>query len=173
MRRTLSALTTATALLTVGLAAPAQAASVSFTDPAGDGAAGRRLDITDGILRNQDHRIVVETSYARVSRGDLIVFLQARGTRGSVRIVSLHHPAGEDDNFLLNRAGERQECAGLRVTWDAEADTSRASLPSTCFHRGDYGAVRTEVLTEIGADADFAPKGPNGGVKWTDWAARG
>jgi hypothetical protein len=173
MRRTLSVLITTTALLTVGLAAPAQAASVSFTDPAGDGAAGPRLDITDGVLRNRDHRIVVETSYVRVSRGDLIVFLQARGTTGGVRVVSLHHPAGEDDNFLLNRAGQRRECAGLRVTWDAEADTSLVSLPSRCFRGGDYGAVRTKVLTEIGADADLAPNGPRGGFAWTDWAARG
>jgi hypothetical protein len=172
VRLTLSALI-ASALLTVGLAAPAQAASVSFTDPAGDGAAGPRLDITDGALRNRDHRIVVETSYVRVSRGDLIVFLQARGTKGSVRVVSLHHPAGEDDNFLLNRAGERRDCAGLRVTWDAAADTSRASLPSSCFQNGNYGAVRIKVLTEIGADADLAPKGPRGGFRWTDWAARG
>jgi hypothetical protein len=172
VRLTLSALI-ASALLTVGLPAPAQAASVSFTDPAGDGAAGPRLDITDGALRNRDHRIVVETSYVRVSRGDLIVFLQARGTKGSVRVVSLHHPAGEDDNFLLNRAGERRDCAGLRVTWDAAADTSRASLPSSCFQNGNYGAVRIKVLTEIGADADLAPKGPRGGFRWTDWAARG
>jgi hypothetical protein len=172
VRLTLSALI-ASALLTVGLAAPAQAASVSFTDPAGDGAAGPRLDITDGALRNRDHRIVVETSYVRVSRGDLIVFLQARGTKGFVRVVSEHHPAGADNNFLLNRAGERRDCAGLRVTWDAAADTSRASLPSSCFQNGNYGAVRIKVLTEIGADADLAPKGPRGGFRWTDWAARG
>jgi hypothetical protein len=172
VRLSLSALI-ASALLTVGLAAPAQAASVSFTDPAGDGAAGPRLDITDGALRNRDHRIVVETSYVRVSRGDLIVFLQARGTKGFVRVVSEHHPAGADNNFLLNRAGERRDCAGLRVTWDAAADTSRASLPSSCFQNGNYGAVRIKVLTEIGADADLAPKGPRGGFRWTDWAARG
>ncbi|MGH3336602.1 MAG: hypothetical protein ACRDOZ_12325 [Nocardioides sp.] len=173
MRRLFTALVLPLSLLLFAPAAPAQAASVGFTDPAGDGAAGPRLDITDGVLRNRDHRIVVETSYARVSRGDLIVFLQARGTTGSVRAVSLHHPAGEDDNFLLNRAGERQDCAGLRVTWDAEADTSLVSLPSRCFRGGDYGAVRTKVLTEIGADADLAPNGPKGGFAWTDWAARG
>jgi hypothetical protein len=172
MRLTLSALF-ATALLTVGLAAPAQAASTRFTDPAGDGAAGPRLDITHGLLRNRDHQIVVETSYVRVSRGDLIVFLQARGTKGGIRVVSLHHPAGKDDNFILTRAGERRDCAGLRVTWDAEAETSRASLPSSCFRGGNYGALRSKVLTEIGADADLAPNGPKGGFAWTDWAARG
>jgi hypothetical protein len=173
MRRLFTALILPLSLLLVAPGAPAQAASTSFTDPAGDGAAGPRLDITDGVLRNRDHRIVVETSYVRVSRGDLIVFLQARGMKGVVRVVSLHHPAGADDNFLLNQAGERRDCAGLRVTWDAAADTSRASLPSSCFRNGNYGAVRTKVLTEIGADADLAPKGPRGGFLWTDWAARG
>jgi hypothetical protein len=173
MRRLFAVLVLPLSLLLVIPAAPAQAASVGFTDPRGDGAAGPRLDITGGALRNRDHRIVVETSYAQVSRGDLIVFLQARGTTGSVRVVSLHRPAGEDDNFLLDRAGQRRECAGLTVMWDAEADTSRVSLPARCFHEGNYGAVRTKVLTEIGADADLAPNGPRGGFAWTDWAARG
>jgi hypothetical protein len=173
MRRLFTALVLPLTLLLVAPGAPAQAASTSFTDPAGDGAAGPRLDIVDGVLRNRDHRIVVETSYVRVSRGDLIVFLRARRTKGALRIVSEHHPAGADDNYLLNRAGERRDCAGLRVTWNAEADTSQASLPSRCFLKGNYGAVRTVVLTEIGPDADFAPKGPRGGFRWTDWAARG
>ena len=173
MRRLLTALALPLALLLVAPAAPAQAAGVSFTDPAGDGAAGPRLDIIDGVLRNRDHHIVVDTSYVRVARGDLIVFLQARGTKGGIRVVSLHHPAGQDDNFILNRAGERKDCAGLRVTWNAEADTSRVSLPSLCFRGGDFGAVRTKVLTEIGADADLAPNGPRGGFVWTRWAARG
>ena len=173
MRRLLTALLLPLTLLLVAPGAPARAAAVGFTDPAGDGAAGPRLDIIDGVLHNRDHRIVVETSYVRVSRGDLIVFLRARGTKGPVRVVSQHHPAGEDNNFMLNRAGARRDCAGLSVTWNAEADTSQVSLPSRCFDKGNYGALRTVVLTEIGADADFAPKGPRGGFAWTDWVARG
>ena len=168
MRRLLTALVLPLTLLLVAPGAPAQAAAVSFTDPAGDGAAGPRLDITDVVVRNRDHRIVVETSYVRVSRGDLVVFLPARGTRGSIRVVSLHRPAGQDKNFVL---GQGKDCAGLRVTWDAEADTSLVSLPSRCFHGGDYGAVRTWLLTEEsgGSDADFAPARP----KQADWVARG
>jgi hypothetical protein len=174
MRLTLSALI-ATALLTVGLLAPAQAASARFTDPAGDGAAGARLDITDGVLRNHDRRIVVETSYARVSRGTLVVFLQSRGQAGVWRIVSQHRPAGQDQTFLLDRTGQRRECARLSVTWDDEADTSRALLPSRCFLGGNDGAVRTTLLTEVdgGSDADFAPNDGPGGLRWTEWTARG
>jgi len=176
MRRLLTALALPLTLLFGGLASPAQAASTSFTDTAGDGEAGPRLDITDGVMRNRDHRIVVETSYTRVSRGTLIVFLQARNVNGKIWVVSRHRPAGEDDNFLLTRAGGRTECAGLSVMWDAEADTSRVELPSRCFHKGNYGAVRAFLLTEVigGSDADFAPNGNNGARwQWSSWVARG
>jgi hypothetical protein len=175
MRRLLTALALPLTLLLVAPAAPAQAARVAITDLAGDGGAGPRLDILDAVLRNRDHRIVVETSYARVSRGDLIVFLQARGHKGRFRILSLHHPAGEDRNFLINGTGRRPDCPGLRITWDAEADTSRVDLPSSCFRGGDYGAVRGFLLTEVGggSDADLAPNESRRGIPWTDWVARG
>lgn len=44
---------------------------------------------------------------------------------------------------------------------------------SRCLLEGDYGALRTRVLTEIGPDADLARKGANGGWKFTAWAPRG
>jgi hypothetical protein len=171
MRRLFIALVLPLSLLLVVPAAPAQAASVSFTDPTGDGAAGSRLDITDGALRNRDHRILVETSYAQVGRGDLIVFLQARGLQGTLRIVSRHRPAGVDENFVLSRAGKRKDCAGIRVRWDASLDTSRVSIPSSCFNAGNYGALRTFLLTEVdgGSDADMAPDRRG----QAEWVARG
>ena len=171
MRRLLTALALPVSLLLISSAAPAQAASTSFTDPAGDGDAGARLDITDSVLRNRDRQIVVETSYVQVSRGALIVFLQARNVKGTIRVVSRHRPHGEDVIFLLNRRGQRQECAGLRLNWDAAADTSRMRLPSHCFHAGDYGALRMFLLTEVngGSDADFAP----GRRSQSEWVARG
>jgi hypothetical protein len=171
MRRLLTALVLPVTLLLIAPTTPAQAASVSFNDPTGDGEAGAVLDITGGVLRNRDHRIVVETSYARVGRGALIVFLQARGVEGTIRVVSRHHPAGEDESFLLDRASNRLPCPRLTVTWDAEADTSRVKLPSRCFRNGDYGAVRTFLLTEVdgGSDADIAP---NQRTR-AEWVARG
>ena len=56
--------------------------------------------------------------------------------------------------------------------------TARVRLPSTCFRAGDYGAVRTRIITEIGSDADVAPErrgGSDGGLHWarSAWTARG
>ena len=162
-------------LAATSLAATAHAAQATFIDPAGDGAKGDRLDITAATVRNDDRRIVVTTSYVRVARGDLIVFLKARGIPGGLRVVSEHRPAGEDRTYLLDRRGDEQECGGLRVTWDALEDTSRVRLPSACFHDGDYGAVRIALLTEIGAaDVDIAPDADAGnGLGWSRWVARG
>jgi hypothetical protein len=171
MRRLLTALALPLSLLLIAPATPAQAATTRFTDPAGDGAAGDRLDITEGVLRNRDRQIVVETSYAQVSRGALIVFLQARNVKGTIRVVGRHRRNGEDVIFLLNRRGQRQDCAGLRLNWDAAADTSRMRLPSRCFHAGDYGALRMFLLTEVdgGSDADVAP----GRRTQSEWVTRG
>jgi hypothetical protein len=169
MRRLFIALVLPLSLLLVAPATPAQAASVSFTDPAGDSdSAGSRLDILGVVLDNRDHRIVVETSYARVSRGRLHVYLKARNTEGPlIRVVSLHHPnVQQDHNFLMDAKENRLPCAGLRVTWNAAADTSRVSLPSECFHNGNYGAVRIPFMF---ADADRAPDGSN----QSEWVARG
>jgi hypothetical protein len=171
MRRLFIALVLPLSLLLVAPGFPAQAASVGFTDPTGDGAAGPRLDITDGVLRNRDHRILVETSYAQVGRGDLIVFLQARGLQGFLRIVSRHRPAGQDENFVLGRTGKRKDCPDIRVRWDAGLDTSRVSIPSSCFNAGNYGALRTFLLTEVdgGSDADMAPDRRS----QAEWVSRG
>jgi hypothetical protein len=172
MRRIFLALVLPLSLLLVAPATPAQAASVSFTDPAGDSdSAGSRLDILGVVLDNRDHRIVIETSYVRVSRGRLSVFLRARNTEGRrFHVVSLHHPnVQQDHNFLVDGKAGKEEvvpCAGLRVTWSAEADTSRISLPSKCFHNGNYGAVRIPFMF---ADADQAPDQRS----QAEWVARG
>ena len=64
-------------------------------------------------------------------------------------------------------------CRGLTVTWDHEADVVKVRLPSRCFREGDYGAVRVKVITEIGSDADLAPKDADGDWRWTDHVSRG
>jgi hypothetical protein len=38
---------------------------------------------------------------------------------------------------------------------------------------GNYGAVKVKAITEIGSDADFAPKGVKGNWRWTGWVSRG
>jgi hypothetical protein len=146
--------------------------TVGVHDPAGDGLKGRRLDITDVKLANRDHAIVVTISVVRVAHGDLGVRMKARGDRGETALVSSLHRSAGDTNQLFTVAGE-QPCKGLQVKWDQAAARVRVRLPSRCIDGGDYGAVRVKAIFEIGSDADFAPKGPQGGWRWTDYVARG
>jgi hypothetical protein len=146
--------------------------TVRVSDPAGDGLKGRRLDITAVKMSNRDHAIVVKISVVRVAHGDLGVRMKARGDRGETALVASQHRSSGDTNQLFTAAGE-QQCNGLRVTWDQTADRVLVRVPSRCIDGGDYGAVRAKAIFEIGSDADFAPKGPKGGWRWTDYVARG
>ncbi len=172
MRRTLSALIAATALLTVGLAAPAQAARLNVNDPAGD-AAVSRLDFTDIAVRNKDHALIVDISFVRVGGGFLLIEFKDRA--GHRALISSHHrPQRGDVNRFGTREGGIQDCAGLRVTWDHEQDTAHVRLPSRCYQDGDFGALATRFFTEVGEDNDFAPNGNNGARwRWSEWIARG
>lgn len=85
-------------------------------------------------------------------------------------IGSIHRARG-DKNRLLTIDGV-QRCKGLNVIWDHERDRARVRLPSRCFREGDYGAVKVKVITEIGSDADVAPKDGSGEWRWTDWVSR-
>ena len=152
------------ALLSLGVAAPAVAAVGPLDDPTGD--AGSGLDVVRSTLDNRDHSIRVTVRFDAAKRGDLIVSVDPRGARG-VRLVSAYRPAGTTKNRVLAGAftdkqlgGGVVECAGFKVRWNADTDRARLTLPSTCLQDGDYGAVRSAVLTERaagGGDADFAP----------------
>ncbi len=166
-------------LLPLGVATPVLADALAVDDPAGDGLKGKKLDITSLRLSNRDHAIVVEVSFVRAAAGDLGIWLHARGTkRNEVALVgSIHRPKRGDRNFVRTADGE-QQCKGLRVTWDHEADTAWVRLPSRCFEDGDYGAVRTRIITEIGSDADVAPEASGGSDAelqwaWSTWTDRG
>lgn len=172
MRRILLALITATALLSVGLAAPAQAARVDVSDPAGD-APLRRLDFTDITVRNKDHALVVDLSFVQVSGGFLLIEFKDRdGHRAA--ISSHHRPQRGDVNRFGTRKDGVQDCAGLQVTWDHAQDTAHVRLPSRCYRDGNFGALATRFFTEVGQDNDFAPNGNNGARwRWSRWIARG
>ena len=109
----------------------------------------------------------------RAVRGDLGIRYWARGEkrRDMALVFNKHRPRG-DNTSLLTIDGE-ESCRALTVTWDHEADVVKVRLPSRCFREGDYGAVRVKVITEIGSDADFAPKDADGDWRWTDWISRG
>jgi hypothetical protein len=159
----------------VATAGPAFADKLTFTDATGDGTRGARLDVTEVSLRSRDHVLAVDVSFARVSRGDLIVYLHARGIKGKYRIVSEYRPSENPPQrtFVLSPRGPVQ-CKGLRSHWDRDSNKARVKVPSRCLFGGDYGAVRTKVLTEIGPDTDLAPNNASGGgFPWSAYVARG
>ena len=169
-RRWAAVLLASSALFVSG-SALGQTARVS--DPAGDGLKGHRLDITGVKLANRDHAIVVTLSVVRVALGDLAVDIKARGDSAEeTTAVSSVHRSGGDTNRFFTIDGE-QQCGGLRVRWNPTTDRVRVRVPSRCIDRGNYGAVAVKAIFEIGSDADFAPKGPKGGWRWTDYVARG
>ena len=168
--------TVAAALATLCLwqAAPAQAQQVQVTDPAGDAAEGG-LDITAATVSNRDRAVVVKVTFVRAKRGELVVGLRDRA-KHSILIVNQHRPLREDRTFAYDqRTEEKRECRGMAVTWDNEADTARLRMPSRCFRGGDFGALKSFMLTEEpgGSDVDFAPESSEGGWHWTDWVPRG
>ena len=171
--RALKLLVPAWAASLLVVASGAEAATGRFPDPAGDGLKGRALDITSLRLANRDHAIVATVSFVRATRGDLYVRLLARGeSRRTMTGVSTIHRARGDTNRVVTIDGV-QECPGLGVAWDHDSDRVRVRLPSRCLVDGDYGAVKAKVITEIGSDADLAPKDDAGRWRWTDWVARG
>jgi hypothetical protein len=172
MRRILSALITTIALLTVGLAVPAQAARIDINERAGD-APMRRLDFTDITVRNTDHALVVDLSFVQVSRGFLLIEFKDRA--GHLALIrSQHRPQRGDVNLFGTRMDGAQDCAGLRVTWDHAQDTAQVRLPSRCYRDGNFGALSTRFFTEVGQDNDFAPNGHNGARwRWSRWIGRG
>lgn len=146
--------------------------TVHVSDPAGDGLKGQRLDITTVKLANRDHSIVVTIAVVHVAYGDLGVRMKARGDSGETALITSLHRSGGDTNRLVTAAGEKQ-CKALHVSWNEATDRVRVRVPSRCVDGGDYGAVRVKTIFEIGSDADFAPKGPKGSWRWTDYVARG
>ena len=168
---TLAAVLVSTSMLVP--AAPAVAERVTAPDPAGDGLKGQALDVTSIKVMNRDHAIVTVISFVRAAHGDMGVRFQTRDDRRREWAVVFTRHRAKGDRALYGQYGEVHDCRGLRVTWDHEADTARVRLPSHCFREGDYGAVHVKAITEIGSDADLAPKNPSGKWVWTPWVSRG
>ena len=176
LRRVAAALSLLLVAMLVGVA-PAHAAFDRVDDPAGD-ADAPGLDITGAVLRNRDDEVVVRVRFVEVVRGDLVVSVDPRGKRG-VRLISERRGDGSHRDHVLpgafsDRSGGDDaagvDCPGYRVRWSETRSTATLRLPSTCLRGGDYGAVRFAVLTERGADADFAPDNRR---MVTGWTARG
>jgi hypothetical protein len=160
------------ALLVAALSLPlgaAHGATVSVTDPAGDGSAGERLDVLDVTLHNRDRAVVVTTTFVAVGTGSVGIGLDARRAPGQVMLVARRRP-GPDREFLLTEDGRRRTCAGLRATWDTDAETLHLRMPARCFRGGDYRALRMRGIVEgrHGGDIDLVRR-----FRWSDWVRRG
>lgn len=153
----------------VGIASPATSSTLTVSDPAGDGT-GPGLDITSLRVNNADYVLVVRVRFVRVVHGDLITFVRTR--KGMLAAVVSEHQATGNVTTLTTVAGETP-CSGLRTVWDREADVAVVRVPSRCLRGGNYGALKVRVLTEIGQDADLAPKSADGAWRWTRLVPRG
>lgn len=169
--------------LSFGFAAwtPVQGAQYTVADPRGDDPTnGPVLDITRLRVNNRARKLVIEVTFVRAGRGDLIVTLYKRGeTPGlGTGIISHHRPRRGDINQVGTRDGI-QQCDGLSVVWDHARDTATVRVPPSCIDSGDYGDLRVRVLTELAVDQDFAPQGPpkphadEPSWRWSPWVARG
>jgi hypothetical protein len=153
----------------------AEAQTRHIHDPAGDGMKGRALDITGITISNRDQAIVATISFVRVpAYGDLGLALQEHGDGKHEFLVvvgTTRSPRG--DKTVFASVPRRHTCDGLGVAWSSAVDRVRIRIPARCIRHGDYGAVRGQVITEIGSDADVAPKTASGRWRWTRWIARG
>ena len=135
----------------------------------------RGLDIVAAAVDNRDHRIIARVRYTEAVRGDVIVSVDRRRGQG-VRLVSEHRPRGETTSYVLpgaftdRRVDAEVRCPRFRVRWLEDRPVVRMVLPARCLNAGNYGAVRFAVLTERGADADYAPGEP---VAASAWIPRG
>jgi len=170
----MSAAVTAAVGMCLLAASPARAELSTSGDPAGDGQHGRRLDVTAIKVDNRDHAIVTTVSVVRLTAGDIGLRLRAQGKKRHLLAgVYSERYHGSQKDVLSTRSGA-QECSGLVVRWNRDADRIRLRVPSTCWNGGDFGAVQVKVITELGgADADLAPNGPRGGWRWTEPTPRG
>lgn len=170
MRRTAAA---AAVLVAASVpSAPVYAQSLTYDDAIGD-TLGPGLDITAVVVRNRDRSVLATVSFRRDRRGDLILGLQTRDGDG-IGVVNEHRPAREDRSFTFDDSSRL--CRGLRVSWQGTTATLR--LPSQCFAKGDYGALRFFVLTEDVpnriSDIDLVPNRVDGQqVTWSRWIPRG
>jgi hypothetical protein len=160
------------------LAASVHADSRVVVDPVGDAGGARRLDVTHVKVRNDEDAIVVRVKFARVTSGDLIVSVDPRRASG-LRLVAERNASGDIRSQVLPGAfTDRSEpivgdppCTDMGVRWRQEV--ARLTMPSSCLHNGDYGAIRFAVLTENGGDSDWAPQSLSGQTGASRWIARG
>lgn len=162
-------------LTSVCVGGPAEAQLLRIHDPAGDGEHGDDLDITSVRVHNRDNSILVRIWFVRTTprAGDLALFFKEDTDRRRDLIRVLNVRQGGNEHSRVDSVDGRVPCPGLDISWNDTADTVRVLLPAACLHGGDYEAIQIQALTEYVVDADYAPQGPKGNLKWSRPIARG
>jgi hypothetical protein len=157
--------------------APAAVAQHVVVEDAAHDTIDPGLDFTSVNFRNRDRAIVVDFSFVRDRRGEVIFPVRVRG-RGVVALVVSQHPRSGDDHLIFQtRHNHDATCKGLRSVWNRAAAELTIRLPSRCNHHGNYGAIKSWALTEgyhsASSDVDYAPQTKDGHIRWTGWIPRG
>ena len=102
-----------------------------------------------------------------------------KARHGSKAVLVSQHPAQGPAKTLFftgRRNFSQGHCEGLSTDWNRREATLKMRMPSRCLDEGNYGAIRDWALIEVyrgGSDVDYAPEGPRGNLRVTDWIARG
>ena len=163
-------------LLGVGLvlvtASGAVAAQLRVKDALNDNM-GRGLDIVQASVSNRDRSVVATVLFREERLGDVVVALRTRH-QGAVGLA-VKHRSGPDKVFFLTRKDDGR-CAGLRVDWMPKVAAVQFNMPARCLNGGNYGAIKTWILTEGargGSDTDYAPVNDDGNLTYSRWVSRG
>lgn len=158
--------------LVLATAGGAMAAQLNVNDAANDNAR-KGLDIVEASIGNRDRAVVATVSFRKERLGSVIVAVKSRNHGAVVLVVK--HQANQDRVFFFTRNDEGK-CPRLRVDWMAKQAAVQFRMPARCLNGGNYGAIKTWVLTEGaggGSDVDYAPVNGKGRLTYTPWISRG
>jgi hypothetical protein len=131
------------------------------------------LDIVKASVSNRDRAVVVTVFFRKDRLGDVVVAVKTRN-HGAVGLA-VKHRSGPDKLFFLTRH-DGVKCPRLRFDWLPKEAAVQFRMPSRCLNDGNYGAIKTWVLTEGahgGGDTDYAPVRNAGQLKYSRWISRG
>ncbi len=150
----------ACALLTVGLANPAQADVASKKDPIGDAPA--RLDIASVTYRNTTPRATVRVRVPELSRAGRAEFYVTvpRTDVSYVAITSIRSDATLRKRFVVRgNLGDRQLKCSFSARWNVSKNFVYMAVPRSCIpNAGDGQHYMRAIMSAFGTDdLDYAP----------------
>jgi hypothetical protein len=168
MRRIQAFIATGLTLGLVALATPAQAQSITFTDPRGDNEYGG-LDIIGGKLSNRTNTFTARIGFAANEKGDVILEMFFPDSTEYDLVVQHTKRPGSDRAYLHKYNEPPVQCDGLSHVWNGSAVTFTLRIPASCMNDGTYDEIHAAILTEgyAGDDSDHALGGDS------PWIPRG